>query len=113
MYLTLFTCASSRAVHLDLVPELSTQAFIRCFHRFTARRGIPREMISDNALTFKAASGHIARVLTRSQEILEFKTDYIEVQSCKSPVVGWVLRAYDQMCEEMFEEDTWYGEVEL
>lgn len=71
IYLTLFTCASSRAVHLDLVPELSTQAFIRCFHRFTARRGIPREMISENALTFKAAARHIARVL-RQPEVKKF-----------------------------------------
>ena len=45
-----------------VVPKLSTQAFIRCFHRFTGRRGILKKMISDNALTFKAASGHIARV---------------------------------------------------
>ena len=33
-HLALFTCAIPRAVQLDLVPELSSQAFIRCFHRF-------------------------------------------------------------------------------
>ena len=71
MYLALSRCASSRAVHLDLVPELSTQAFIQCFHRFSGRGGIPREMISDNALTFKAASRHIARVL-RQPKVKKF-----------------------------------------
>ena len=35
-YIVLYTCASSRAVHLDLVPNMSTQAFVRSFKRFTA-----------------------------------------------------------------------------
>ena len=28
-YISLYTCASSRAIHLDLVPELSSKAFLR------------------------------------------------------------------------------------
>ena len=56
VYICLFTCCVVRAVHLDLVPSLSTQSFLRCFKRFTARRGLPCRMISDNAKTFKAAA---------------------------------------------------------
>ena len=56
VYICLFTCSVIRAVHLELVPSLSTQTFLRCFKRFTARRGLPRRMISDNAKTFKAAA---------------------------------------------------------
>jgi hypothetical protein len=53
-YIALYTCASTRALHLDLVPELSSQAFLRSFRRFVARRGIPARVLSDNAKTFKS-----------------------------------------------------------
>ena len=53
-YIVLYTCASSRAVHLDLVPNMSTQAFVRSFKQFTARRGVPRLVVSDNGSAFKS-----------------------------------------------------------
>lgn len=56
VWICLYTCCVSRAVHLDLVLDLSAQSFIRCFKRFTARRGIPRKVVSDNGTTFKAGS---------------------------------------------------------
>ena len=56
VYIALYTCGVSRAVHLDLVPDLSAEAFLRSFKRFTARFGVPREMKSDNAKTFQSAS---------------------------------------------------------
>ena len=52
--IVLYTCASSRAVHLDLVPNMSSQAFVRSFKRFTARRGVPRLVVSDNGSAFKS-----------------------------------------------------------
>ena len=36
-YIMLYTCASSCAVHLDLIPRLTTEAFVRSFKRFIAR----------------------------------------------------------------------------
>lgn len=53
-WIALYTCASTRALHLDLVPELSSRAFLRSFKRFVARRGIPAEVLSDNGTTFKS-----------------------------------------------------------
>ena len=40
-YIALFTCALTRAVHLEIVESLDVDAFIRSFRRFTARRGVP------------------------------------------------------------------------
>ena len=57
-YISLYTCASSRAIHLDLVPELSSKAFLRSFKRFVGRRGILTEVLSDNAKTFKSVEVH-------------------------------------------------------
>ena len=45
-----------RAMHLDLVSDLSTTTFMRCFGRFTARQGTPIHMISENAKTFRSAA---------------------------------------------------------
>lgn len=55
-YVSVYTCAVSRAVHLDTVPYLTAEAFIRNFRRFAARRGLPRELNSDNEKTFVSAS---------------------------------------------------------
>ena len=62
-YICLFTCGTTRAVHLEVVESLDTQSFIRAFRRFAARRGLPETMISDNAKTFKAMSKEVRKVL--------------------------------------------------
>ena len=56
VYVLLFTCCSTRAVHLELATDLSADVFIRCLRRFTARRGIPAIIVSDNANTFKSTA---------------------------------------------------------
>ena len=53
VYIALFTCCVTRAVHLELVEDLSTETFKLCLRRFIARRGVPTLMVSDNAKTFK------------------------------------------------------------
>ena len=37
VYIALYTCGSSKAVHLDVVPDLSAETFIRSFRRFICR----------------------------------------------------------------------------
>ena len=55
VWVCLFTCLTVRAIHLELVEDMSTEEFILCLRRFMARRGIPRQIISDNAQQFKVA----------------------------------------------------------
>ena len=64
----------SRAVHLDIVPDMTAQAFIRSFKRFTSRRGFPVRILSDNAKT-KAA----AKTLTKALEGPEAKQYFSDV----------------------------------
>ena len=68
VYIALFTCCVTRAVHLELVQDLSAATFLRCLRWFTSRRGTPRIIVSDNAKTFKAAKG-ILRELFGSEEV--------------------------------------------
>ena len=49
---------------MDIVPDMMAQAFIRCFKRFTSRRGFPVRIVSDNAKTFKTA----ARIVVATME---------------------------------------------
>ena len=60
-------CCVVRAVHLDLIPDLSTAAFIRSLKRFASRRGLPAKMVTDNAKTFKAAAKMIESIVTHSE----------------------------------------------
>jgi hypothetical protein len=68
VYVLLFTCASTRAVHLEITPFLTAKSFLSAFRRFTSRRGSPALLLSDNAKTFKAACKEIRR-LCRAEEV--------------------------------------------
>ncbi|XP_064470153.1 uncharacterized protein LOC135384901 [Ornithodoros turicata] len=52
-YILIFTCAVTRAIHLELTRSMSAEDFMQAFKRFIARRGVPLKIYSDNFLTFK------------------------------------------------------------
>jgi hypothetical protein len=58
-YICLFTCATTRAVHLELVTDLSVESFMQAFRRFCSRKSVPRIMVSDNATTYLSAAKQI------------------------------------------------------
>ena len=66
-YIALFTCATTRAVHLELVPNLRAESFTRALIRFKGRRGTPALIVSDNGKTFKDS-----RVMTVSLISIKF-----------------------------------------
>ena len=68
VYICLFTCATSRAIHLEVVTDLSTETFLLAFRRFAGRRSTPQLMISDNATTFQAAAEEL-KTLSSSEEV--------------------------------------------
>lgn len=55
VWISLFTCLVTRAVHLEVVMGLSTDEFLMAFSRFSSRRGMPTLMVSDNGTTFVKA----------------------------------------------------------
>jgi hypothetical protein len=56
VWICLFTCMTTRAIHMELVQDLSTTAFLNCLRRFISTRGTPKKIISDNAMQFQLAS---------------------------------------------------------
>ena len=62
VYFVLFTCTAVRAIHLELVESLSTEDFLRAFERFSARRGRPAVVFSDNATNFRGAAPKLTHI---------------------------------------------------
>ena len=51
----LFTCLTTRAVHIEVVPSLDTGSCVMGVERFIARRGIPTTIMRDNGTNFVGA----------------------------------------------------------
>ena len=64
VYICLFTCGVTRAIHLELVPDLTTESFIQALRRFAARRSTPKLMISDNSSTFLSAASELNTLMS-------------------------------------------------
>ncbi|KAL4131322.1 hypothetical protein QTP88_008654 [Uroleucon formosanum] len=76
-YLVLFICLSVKAIHLEIASDISTEAFLAAFDRFTARRGIPYEIHSD-CDTNDVGAARKLKVLFKeeaTQEALNSKTE--------------------------------------
>uniref|UniRef100_A0A8D8CN12 (northern house mosquito) hypothetical protein n=1 Tax=Culex pipiens TaxID=7175 RepID=A0A8D8CN12_CULPI len=58
-YVALFVCMVTKCIHIELVSNLTTDAFIAALHRFVARRGLPSDVYSDNATNFAGASSEL------------------------------------------------------
>lgn len=64
----LFTCLTSRAIHIELVPSLSTDSAIMAIQRMSNCRGTQAEIISDNATNLTGANQELKMVLQNIEE---------------------------------------------
>ena len=62
VHVCLFTCAVTRAVHLELVTDLSVETFMLAVRRFSGHRSTPKTTISDNASTYMAAADELKQL---------------------------------------------------
>ncbi|XP_072158652.1 uncharacterized protein [Bemisia tabaci] len=58
-YICLFICLATKAVHLELVSEMTTPAFLAALDRFTGRRGLPRDIYSDRGSNYIGARNYL------------------------------------------------------
>ena len=63
MYGCLFTCMSTRACHLELVDDLSTDHFIMALKRFIARRGRTQSIHIDNGTNFVGTNNELRKYI--------------------------------------------------
>jgi hypothetical protein len=67
MYLLIFTCLNVRAIHLEVVPDMSTASFLSAFVRFSNRFGFPVALYSDNAPSFAQAAKFLSKSFSDDQ----------------------------------------------
>lgn len=68
MFIAIFVCFASKAVHIELVPDLSPNCFIIALRSFIARRGVPRRIYSDDATNFLGARNQLQDLLNAFEE---------------------------------------------
>ncbi|GFW47307.1 integrase catalytic domain-containing protein [Trichonephila clavipes] len=87
VWIVLYTCAINRALHLELVSSLSTDAFLLSFCLFVARRGRPLIVYSDNGTNFRGAYNELVDIdwneVSRYAEILRITWKFIP------PTAAW------------------------
>ena len=82
-YICLFTCLTTRAVHLEMAYGLETDSFINAFVRMTARRGTPRYVVSDNGTNFVGAERELRQLVD------DFNRDRIVKETNKQYRIEW------------------------
>ena len=99
-YLVIFTCTSSRAVHLELAKTQTAEEFKRKLNTFISRRMRPRIIISDNAAVFKATADwiKIIRKSERLQNYLARQDIHWQFNLAKSP---WWGGFYERLIKEV------------
>ena len=58
-YISIFVCFSNKASHIEIISDLTTEAFLAGLKRFIARRGLSQEIHSDNGTNFLGAKNDL------------------------------------------------------
>ena len=103
VYICLFTCATSRAIHLEAITDLTVDTFLLAFRRFASRRSLPQIVVSDNATTYQAAADELQRLL-RSKHLTEALGRQGVWWQRAPPPVWWVVGASYRFNEDVLEE---------
>ena len=78
VYVAVFICLATKAVHLEVVSDMTTEAFIAALKRLIARRGMCRNMYSDNGSNFIGANNELREIhedLLKNERIQHFLAD--------------------------------------
>lgn len=67
VWVAVFICLVVKAVHIEVVTDLTTEGFIGALKRFVARRGKPRTIHSDNGTNFVGANNEIKELYSLTQ----------------------------------------------
>lgn len=74
-YICLFVCFTTRAVHLELVSDLTTDAYCLALKRFISRRSKPSIIYSDNGKCFVGLMNEFTKFLSNcSGDIVDYAT---------------------------------------
>ena len=67
-YGIVYTCLTVRAIHIEVLHSMDTHSFVNSFRKFTARRGLPELVRSDNGTNFVAGNRELREAIEESNE---------------------------------------------
>ena len=124
VYIAFFSCCVTRAIHLELVEDLTAEAFRQALRRFAARRGTPTLIVSDNAKTFQSMEKPLINLFKHPEVACELDRKRIEwrfnlerapwwgglfermvgsVKACLRKVLGNVRLSFDELLTVLVE----------
>ena len=63
VYIAIFICFTTKAIHTELVGDLTSNNFMSALRRFMSRRGKPKNIYSDNGTSFVGACNDVGKFL--------------------------------------------------
>ena len=92
-----FACLTTRIVHLDLVGDLSTGSFLLALIRFTARKGKPRTIWTDNGTNFIGAERELSILLKdlNQVKIQNYLSNKGVTSKFNPPSSPWMLGSWE------------------
>lgn len=70
VYIVVFVCFTTKAIHIELVGDLTSNNFLSALRRFISRRGKPKHIYSDNGTSFVGAYNEIGRFIKNNVNTL-------------------------------------------
>lgn len=70
VYILLFICFTTKAVHIELVGDLTSHNYLSALRRFMSRRGKPSYIYSDNGTSFVGAYNELGKFLKENNSSL-------------------------------------------
>jgi hypothetical protein len=96
MYILVFTCLHVRAVHLEILPDMSTEHFLLAFRRFCNMYIVPDFLYSDNAKSF-IKGGNMLKNCLKSDEFQQELTNH-NIKHVRIPLyAAWVGSAWERL----------------
>ena len=96
VWIALFTCFTSRGIHLEVVPDLSAKTFLQALQSLAWKKGTPKVILSDNATNFAASRKELSE-LRASKEV----KDSLSLKGVEwkhtPPYAAWFGAIYERM----------------
>ena len=96
VYICLFVCTVTRAVHLEVVNNLSTPSFINCLRRLAAAKGAPSVILSDNHRTFVSGEKFLLE-LQQSPEVQQYLKSTTITWRHQTPRSPWMGGHFERL----------------
>ncbi|XP_070524570.1 uncharacterized protein [Cardiocondyla obscurior] len=80
-YIALFVCMATKAVHLEAVGHLTTEAFLNAYRRFAGRRRVCRKLYSDNGTNFRGADTELRNLFQEYSDFYQTATQHFATRS--------------------------------